>query len=186
VKERYPLLADPLPDVVLENSIKDDEGKPLNFFRILGHHPRLLTRLSGLGVVLLQKGEAPVRDRELAILRTAARTRCEYEFGQHAILGRRCGVTDEEIELLATDGPIGEGWSDDDRLLLEMTDQLLDDADLDASTFAQAIERFGPMVLLELIVAVGTYRMIATIMNAARLQPEAGIGSWPQVRRDDA
>jgi hypothetical protein len=57
---------------------------------------------------------------------------------------------------------------------------------LDGTTFDQVLDRFGPAVLLELIVAVGTYRMIATIMNAARLQPEAGIGSWPQVRRGDA
>jgi 4-carboxymuconolactone decarboxylase len=174
---RVPLLPDPLPERVLADAILREDGTPLNLFRVLGYHPRLLSRLARLGALLLRSGDAPFRDRELAILRVAARSRCHYQFNQHAVVGARCGISDEEIERIASGEPLST-WREEDREILAMTDQLIDDADIHGSTFESLCERLGFKVVLELIVTVGNYRMIATIMNATNLPLEVGPRHW--------
>jgi 4-carboxymuconolactone decarboxylase len=59
---------------------------PLALFRTLLKHPVLGDRIRPLGSGLLAKGTLPARDRELVILRTCARTGCEYEWGVHVRL----------------------------------------------------------------------------------------------------
>ena len=70
------------------------DGRPLNIFGALGQHPKLLKRFNLLGGFLLNKGLLPERERELVILRIGWNARAEYEFGQHTVIGRRCGLTD--------------------------------------------------------------------------------------------
>ena len=79
------------------------DGKPLNIFGTLGKHPKLLKRFNLLGGFLLNKGLVPARERELVILRVGANARAEYEFGQHTVIGRDCGLTDDEIAALTRD-----------------------------------------------------------------------------------
>ena len=76
------------------------DGRPLNIFGVLGHHPKLLKRFNLLGGFLLNKGLLPERERELVILRIGWNAQAVYEFGQHTVIGRRCGLTDEEIVAL--------------------------------------------------------------------------------------
>lgn len=54
----------------------------------IAHHPRLLKRWSAFGGMLLAGGALPARDREVLILRTAANTGADYEWGHHLPLGR--------------------------------------------------------------------------------------------------
>jgi hypothetical protein len=48
-------------------------------------------------VALAVDGVPPPRLRVLAILRTGWLCRAEYEWGQHALLARKVGISDEEI-----------------------------------------------------------------------------------------
>ena len=77
----------------------------LNIFTTLAHHPKLLKRWLVFGGHVLAKSTLPDRERELLILRVGWRCGSEYEFGQHTVIGRRLGLTDDEIRRLATDGP---------------------------------------------------------------------------------
>ncbi|MEZ5343896.1 MAG: thioesterase family protein [Acidimicrobiales bacterium] len=74
-----------------------NDGTPLNIFGMLGHHPKLLKRFNLLGGFLLNKGVVPAREREIVILRVGANATAEYEFGQHTVIRKACGLTDEEI-----------------------------------------------------------------------------------------
>lgn len=62
-------------------------------FATLAHHPRLLKRWSAFGGLLLG-GTLPACDWEVLILRTAANTGADYEWGHHLPLGRHVGLTD--------------------------------------------------------------------------------------------
>lgn len=179
---RIELLDEPLADELAASSLRDSSGRTLNFFRLIGHHPALTRRLGALGGLILRTGVAPPRLRELAILRVAASVDCEYEFAQHAEVARGCGIGDDVIEGLAVRTVDGIDLDDDDRWVIRLTDELLDDADPSDATVAHGLERFGNAILLELIVAIGTYRSIATLMNAADLALDPGIAEWPQIR----
>src|SRR5437660_11461704 len=70
-----------------------------NTFDTLVRHPNLLRQWMTFAVSLAVNGALPPqpRLRELAILRTGWLCRAEYEWGQHAVLARRAGISDEEI-----------------------------------------------------------------------------------------
>jgi alkylhydroperoxidase family enzyme len=74
-----------------------------NIFTTLVRHRGLFRRWLPFGGKLLA-GRIPARERELIILRTGWLCRAEYEWGQHVLIARQAGVTDDEIEWLK-EGP---------------------------------------------------------------------------------
>ncbi len=95
------------------------DGRPLNIFGVLAQHPKLLKRFNLLGGFILNKGLVPERERELVILRVGWNAQAVYEFGQHTVIGKRCGLTDDEISAL-TRSPHEHHWSADDRALIAL------------------------------------------------------------------
>ena len=101
-------------------------GQPLNIFGTLAHHPKLMKRWLVFGNHVLAKSTLPARDRELVILRSGWRCRAPYEWGQHIVIARTAGVTDDEITRV-TEGPTATAWDPFDALLLRAVDELHDD-----------------------------------------------------------
>jgi 4-carboxymuconolactone decarboxylase len=163
---------------ILSKTLLDDQGRPLNVFATLAHHPRLLKRFNALGGLFLAKGMLPARERELVILRVAARTRSEYEFGQHTVIGRRTGLADAEIAAL-DDG--GDGLRNDDRLLVRFTDELIDADKVSAATWTAVADAFAwdTAQMIELTLVVGFYRMLAGFLNSAGVEREPGVPGFP-------
>ena len=76
---------------------------PLNLFKVVANAPASFKPFLELGGAILFKSEFDARKREIAILRVAHVTRSNYEWVQHVALARHAGVTDEEIEKIASD-----------------------------------------------------------------------------------
>lgn len=174
---RIPPLTDPSPEVaeVLDKT-KVRPGPPANIFATMAHHPRLLKRFNVLGGLFLARGVVPVRDRELVILRTGWLTRCEYEFGQHTLIGRQAGLTDEEIHRLTE--PDGE-WPEAEALLIRLADEMHREQDVSDELWAALSQRWSPAELIELVTLVGFYRMVAGFLKATRVQLDPGVPGWP-------
>jgi 4-carboxymuconolactone decarboxylase len=154
------------------------DGTPLNIFGTLGTHPKLMKRFNLLGGYLLNKGQVPARERELVILRVGANARARYEFGQHTLIGRECGLTDDEIAAL-TRSPDDHPWSDDDRALIALADDLhLDDCVSD-STWAALAARWTDAQLVELLIVAGYYRMVSGFLNSTGVELDEGVPGFP-------
>src|SRR5262245_20749667 len=93
------------------------DGQVLHTYGALANHPALLRRWLVFAAHVLAKSSLPERDRELLILRTGWNCTSKYEFGQHVLIARRCGISDAEIEALKA-GPDAPSWSAHDRTLL--------------------------------------------------------------------
>jgi alkylhydroperoxidase family enzyme len=171
---------DPSPEqaALLEPFRAFSGGPPFNIFRTLVRNPRLFKRSMALGTALLLQGELPGRIREIAILRVAWHTGSVYEWGQHVRIGTDAGLDEDEIAALATDAAEST-WSDADRLTITVTDQLCADDDLTDATWAAALAEWGDQALIELILLVGNYRMLAGFLNAARVELDDGLESFP-------
>lgn len=154
------------------------DGRPLNIFGVLGHHPKLLKRFNLLGGFLLNKGLIPARERELVILRIGANARSEYEFGQHTLIGRRSGLVDAEISALAGD-PDTHAWSADDRALIALADELSADDCVGDATWAALATRWSDAELVELLIVAGFYRLVSGFLNSAGVQLDAGVPGFP-------
>ncbi len=154
------------------------DGRPLNIFGVLGRHPKLLKRFNLLGGFILNKGLIPERERELVILRVGWNARAVYEFGQHTVIGKRCGLTDDEIVALTK--AAGEyDWSADDQALLAMADELTDDDCVTDTTWAALAARWDDAELVELLIVAGFYRLVSGFLNSAGVQLDDGVPGFP-------
>mgnify|MGYP002336300162 CR=1 FL=1 len=154
------------------------DGEPLNIFTTLVRHPRLAKRWMQFGGTLLMAGEIPARERELLILRTGWLTRSEYEWGQHVIIGKASGLTEDEI-LRVTEGPDAAGWSDFDATLLRAVDELHADACISDATWAALSERYNERQLIELPMLVGQYHLVGFTLNSLGVQRDPGVDGFP-------
>lgn len=176
-QQRIPFVTDPDDEVkeVLAKAISRD-GTPLNIFQMLSHHPKLFKRFNLLGGYILNKGLIPEREREIVILRVGWKAQAVYEFGQHTELGKRCGLTDAEIAGLAG---AGHDWSADDRLLIDLADELCDDDCVSDATFEALADRWTEAELIELVITAGFYRLVSGFLNTFGVPLDEGVPGWP-------
>jgi alkylhydroperoxidase family enzyme len=144
-----------------------------NIFTTFVRHPGLFRKWLPFGGKLLA-GKLPARDRELLILRTGWRCTSAYEWGQHVLIARQCGVTDEEIERVKA-GPDAPGWSDHDAALLRAADELHDDHVIGDATWAALVARYDERQLIEVPMVVGHYHLVAFTLNSLGVQREPGV-----------
>ncbi|HMV47999.1 MAG TPA: carboxymuconolactone decarboxylase family protein [Blastocatellia bacterium] len=149
-------------------------GRVLNIFRTLARHPKLLERWMVFGTHILNKSTLPPRERELAILRIGWLCRSEYEWGQHVLIGRQAGLTDEEIARVKT-GADAAGWSKSETALLRAVDELHAEAFISDATWQSLSARFSTQQLLDLIFTVGQYNLVAMALNTLGVQLDEGV-----------
>lgn len=157
----------------LLGAVATTTGPATNIFRTLVRHPGLFRRWLPFGGKLLA-GKLPPRDRELAILRTGWRCGSEYEWGQHVLIGRAAGLTDEEIHRIQ-DGPDASGWEPSDAILLRAADELHDDCCIQESTWNELAARYDERQLIELVMLIGHYHMVAYTLNSLGVEREPGV-----------
>jgi AhpD family alkylhydroperoxidase len=144
-------------------------GRRFNIFTTLARHRGLFRRWLWFAGGLMPGGKLPRRDSELVILRVAHNTGSEYEWSHHERIGRRVGLSEEEIARVR-DGAAGGGWSPRDALLLEATDALHADRDLDDELWARLAAALDQLELIELCMLVGHYEMLAMTLGSLRVQ----------------
>ena len=159
------------------------DGTDLNIFATLAHHPRLLKRWSAFGGTLLFRGQLPARDRELLILRTAWLCKAEYEWGQHVLIGREAGITEDEIERIPGEEISGE-WGPRDQALLRAADELHERSAISDQTWEALAAEYDYQQLIEVCMVVGQYHMVAFTLNSlgVELEPEPGLAQFPPAR----
>lgn len=145
--------------------------EPPAVFLTLGRHRRLFRGWLHFAGRMMPGGRLPRRETELVILRVAHLTGSEYEATQHRGLGRRAGLTDAEIDRVA-EGADAAGWTDRERLLLRVTDELHTTRDLADPTWADLRAAFDEPTCIEVLMLVGHYEMLATILGTLRVQPD--------------
>jgi len=182
---RQPRIA-PLPESAWDEETRvmlragpGGRGPVLNIFATLAHHPKLLKRWLVFGNHVLAKSTLAPRERELVILRVGWLCRAEYEWGQHAAIGRAAGLSEAEIQRIA-DGPGAPGWSALDRLLLEAVDELHRDAMIGDATWRALAERLSTQQLIDLLFAVGQYTLVSMALNTLGVQLEPGVAGFPE------
>ncbi len=155
----------------LIEAIERNNGRILNIFRTLAHHPKLLKRWTVFGNHVLYGSTLPPRERELIILRTGYLCGSGYEWAQHAAIARQAGITEAEIDRIA-DAPDAEDWSDDDRLLLAAVDQLVGDKFIDQPTWDALALRWNRQQMMDIVFAVGQYTLVSMALNTFGVQIE--------------
>ncbi len=163
---------------ILTGSIRSVNGEPLNLFGTMAHHPKMLKRFLAFGGFFLNRGLLPAREREIVILRVGRNTGSVYEFGQHTVIGRDCGLTDIEIRAIG-DKAEGHRWSERDRGLIAMTDEICANNCVSEPTWKELRAGWSDAELCELVLLVGVYRMVAGFLNTMGVELDPNTPGWP-------
>ncbi|AJD49897.1 hypothetical protein S7S_17425 [Isoalcanivorax pacificus W11-5] len=140
-------------------------------FPLLHRNPRLFWGWLFFASRLMPWGRLAAPARELLILRTAWLCRSRYEWGQHVEIAERVGVADRDI-LAVTRGP--EAFSNTTlRTLIQACDELHQADCLSDDTWRQLQVRHNDSQLLEIMMLVGHYRMLAGVLISCGLPLEA-------------
>jgi alkylhydroperoxidase family enzyme len=170
-----PLTSDEVSDEQREllESVATSDGWAINIFATLARHPGLFRRWLPFGGKLLA-GKLPARDRELLILRTGWLCRSEYEWGQHVVIARGVGVTDDEIDR-TKQGSSADGWGAFDATLLRAAEELHESGCIGDDTWRSLADRYDEPQLIEVPMLVGHYHMVAFTLNSLGVQREPGV-----------
>jgi len=144
---------------------------PPNLFMTLGRHRRLFFGWLHFAGRLMPGGRLPRRDTELVILRTAHLRDCRYEFEHHRHLAAKAGVSVTEIERLTSD-PEAPEWSARERALLAACDELHREQNLSDGSWRSLSEHLDDRSIIELVLLVGHYQMLATFIATLRVEPD--------------
>ena len=132
----------------------------LNVLGTLAQHPTLMQAYHAFNGHILYTNSLDARQRELLILRVAARRGAEYEWRQHVHIARDLGFTDADIERIA-EGPHAAGWSPLDAAMLRAVDELVADAEISDGTWAVLAGELDRHQLMDLVFTVGAYDLLA-------------------------
>ena len=154
-------------------------GRVLAIFTTLARHPKLLKRWLVFGNHVLFKSTLGARERELAILRVGWLCRAEYEWGQHAVIGRQVGLRDEEIRRVIA-GPDAAGWTPLEAAVLRAADELHEDSMISDATWKELSKYYGVEQLMDLIFAIGQYTLVSMALNSLGVQLDQGIEGFPR------
>jgi alkylhydroperoxidase family enzyme len=146
----------------------------LNIFGTLARHPDLLRRWLVFGSHVLTKSTLSARHRELLILRVGWLCRAPYEWGQHIVIARREGVTDQEIVRVA-EGPHAAGWDPFEALLMRATDELHADQCIGDDTWRGLSADYDDQQLLDVIFTVGQYTLVSMALNSCGVERDDGV-----------
>jgi AhpD family alkylhydroperoxidase len=119
------------------------------------------------------------RRREIAVLRVAHATGASYERAQHERLARHAGVTDPEIEAIATEEPVSS-LDHEGNLICRVADEVSRNVRLSDDALEQIVDRYGPRDAAEVILLVSYYNMVSRFLESTRVELEAEppVG-WP-------
>jgi alkylhydroperoxidase family enzyme len=167
------------PDIQeLLDAATDATGGAANVVLTLARHPGLFRRFTPLSGKLLVAGKLPPALRELLILRTAWRCRCDYEWGQHVRIGQTAGLDEATITRVAGDIDPGD-WSPLEQAVLRATDELVAGHRVEEDTWTRLAQDLDEVQLIELVMVVGTYVALAGFLNSAGVEREPGVPGFP-------
>jgi hypothetical protein len=171
-------VAVPLPsDAELSPQTREllSQGAPIHVLRMFAYAQDMFPGIDLLIKDVFTAGGVDPKLREIIILRTAFLTNCAYEWEANEIFARNVGLTDEQIALLCTDGPV-TGLDPVGNLISRATDEITQQVAISDDTLAQLLERFGPSLTTKYIVAISWFNMLSRFLLSTRVPRETDRG----------
>ena len=95
--------------------------------------------------------------------------RASFEFDAHAPHAKRAGVSDEKIEAVRTWPQARTMFSEDEQLVLELTDRMTRDVDVPDPLMDRMRQRFDPRGVVEMVATIAAYNMVSRFLVALNI-----------------
>jgi len=146
-----------------------------NVYKTLAHHVDLYNRWSPLGRFVLDGSSLAPREREIVMLRMGWLCQSEYEWAQHARIAKaQAGLSNQDIHHIA-EGPAAAGWSDFERTLLRMVDELRYDTMISDATWQAVRAKYSVQQVIEALYTAAQYQLVSMALNSLGVQLDPGL-----------
>jgi alkylhydroperoxidase family enzyme len=157
----------------------------LNIFRMMAHAEANMIPAMRLGNSILHKQKLSAVNRELLILQVAQLEGGAYEWRQHVPIALGVGVTQAQIDALERGDFADNAFSVAERALLAFSKHVTKNVRVPEPVFAEARRHFSEQEIVETILAIGFYMMMARLTEATEtdLDPAAGMAVYEGGRK---
>lgn len=143
----------------------------LGVFRIVAHADTAFRPWLALGGALLGSLKLDPLLRELAILRVAVMTGCDYERVQHEAIAVGVGVRGDQVVALRARRESGKEFEGKQALVVRFVGEVI--SNRGADLVAELEEALSAREVIELLLVIAYYHGLALLINATGLQPDA-------------
>jgi 4-carboxymuconolactone decarboxylase len=129
------------------------------------HHPKLADLFSQFNIHLLSSNTLPVKQRQIAIMRTAWICNATYMWSSHLRTSMRCGLSSDMYAPIKV-GADDPYFSDFERVVIRATDELVHDKKVSDTNWQSLMAEWSNQQMLDFLFTVGAYVTIAGVMRS--------------------
>jgi 4-carboxymuconolactone decarboxylase len=151
----------------IERCIVAERGRVSLLYQALLNSGPLAAGWEKLLTAVRNQSTVPAHLRELAILRVAVLNGARFEFDAHVPHAQRAGVSKEKIAGLSNTALTGDQmYTDDERLVVELTDAMTRDIVVPEHVMQALSTRFDSRAVVEMVATVAAYNMVSRFLVA--------------------
>ncbi len=165
----------------LESPIKSflrDKGTIFNVIGTMTRYRKLRLKWILMASHVTYDSSLPPRDKEILILRIAWLCKAKYEWDHHVVVGKRVGLSNDEINQIKI-GPEAQDWNHFDATLLRAVDELYTNTFMSEKTWNELIVHYTVNQVMDVTFVVGAYNMLAMFLNSFGIQTEDCVKESP-------
>jgi alkylhydroperoxidase family enzyme len=120
---------------------------------------------------LFASSDIDPKAREMIVLRTATIMNAPYEWQANAAMARNLGLSPQEIDATAVNGPV-TGVHPDFVLLCKATDELSTNATLSDATVDELLQRYDQTLCRKYVLIIAWFNLLPRFVNGCRVPLE--------------
>ena len=155
--------------------------RPISLFRGLANSPGALEVHHNFGEWIRWECKLDTRTRELIILLVGQLTKSPYEYSHHISIGKKFGVSDDDIEALRRFSPdpnASQEFPPQIHAALTATQELTTDVVITDDTWSLLEEHYNHEELTDIVVVASFYSYVIRVLAALRLEVEVDYASY--------
>jgi alkylhydroperoxidase family enzyme len=152
-----------------QGPFKDADKNPV--LKTFIHAPKAADPFSQLNLHLLLTNSVPVRQRQIAIMRTAWLTKATYMWSSHLRTSMNFGLEPELYAPLQV-GADDPYFTDFEKVVIRATEELVADRKIGEETWAALAAEWSHEQMLDFMFTVGAYVLVAGVMRSIGVERE--------------
>jgi len=156
----------------VEARILSERGRISLLYQVLLNSPSIASGWESMLTAVRNRTSVPADLREMIILRVAVLNEAAFEFEAHVPHALKAGLAQEKIDALRASDPAGAfqgGFTQDELLLLALTDRMTRDVKVPGELMDRLNARFEPSAVVEVVATVAAYNMVSRFLVALNI-----------------
>ena len=138
------------------------------------HHPKLADVFSQFNIHLLSTSTLPVKERQIAIMRTVWICGGTYAWSSHLNTSKSCGLSSDMYHPIQV-GADDPYFTEFERTVVRATDELVHNHEVSPQSWEALSREWNSQQMLDFLFTVGAYILTAGVMRSTGVQRDENL-----------